>query len=176
MSRMVREDSYSGLRERVWLARVMLDDLKDAIASGAPRGRLLALRGAVLFHAYTVPVGLLRQCARAYRVDDVENLINLRALVDGFRKAGVTAPEVALIEQAAGDPADATAWLEGEMQAAFNASALARRPVPPAEQELAFVAEDPNEPLAAGDIARLEKAVQRVNGLLEACAPHMEEW
>ena len=60
MSRMVRDNAVSGLRERVYFAQAMLRQLTGEQAGAVPTVRL-ALRGAVVFHVYSSLVGLLRQ-------------------------------------------------------------------------------------------------------------------
>lgn len=177
MSRMVRENSASGLRERLYFARLMLDDLRQGVEQGAPRARLLGLRGAVLFHLYTVPVGILRQAATSYRVSGAESLISLAALADAFHAAGVDAPECRLVEQARRHHDDPLYWLDGEMRAAFGAPGLGLRPEPPAEEAgLGLRAEDIYRPLASGDLQRLEDCIQRLESLYRDCLSYMEEW
>ena len=66
MSRMVRESEVSGLRERLFFARSLLKQLYSD--ESAAVGQRLALRGAVVFHLYSVLVGLARQAANNYQV------------------------------------------------------------------------------------------------------------
>lgn len=175
MSRMVRESETSGLRERLFFARTLLKSLNDQAAAGT--GHRLALRGAVLFHLYSVLVGLARQAAKNYQVAGYQDLLGLAALENAFRAAGVSSPELRLIAQARADRADPVFWLDQEVRAAFGAAGLARRPPAPEEQgELALRADDPYAPLASGDLERLDLAARRVEALLEQGSAYMEEW
>lgn len=174
---MVREDGTGGLRERLYFARLLLDELEAGVAGNDSRARLLALRTAVLFHLYSLPVGLVRQAGRRYQVDGVDGLMSLEALAGAFRDAGVEAPEVVLVESARRDGRDPLAWLDAQMREALGAAALARRPEPPGEHDgLGLRAEDPYEPLAEGDLARLRECLQRLDRLRRECEPHGEEW
>ncbi|MGB1922737.1 MAG: hypothetical protein ACPHM2_05885, partial [Alcanivorax sp.] len=66
MSRMVRENAVSGLRERIYFAQALLRQLTREQADAVPAVRL-ALRGAVVFHLYSALVGLARQSANTYQ-------------------------------------------------------------------------------------------------------------
>lgn len=178
MSRMVRESETSGLRERLFFARELLTLLRQQAQQGASRGRLLALRGAVLTHAYSVLTGVVRQAAKAYSVPGHGTKISLAELEQSFSEAGVEAPEQALVARARRDRADLIAWLDQEVMALFGAAGLARRPTPRSEQEnlLAVAAEDPYAVLEEGDLSRLDAMLARVAALLEDCAPYAEEW
>ena len=171
MSRMVRESQTSGLRERHWFAQSMLKQLRQQQAEGAPRGAQLALRGAVLFHLYSALVGAVRQ-ASASNLDDRLSLAVLNdSLADSER------PELAILRSALNDPGDVIHWLHREVNAACGAAGLAHRPAPRGDDAgLTFAVEDPNLPLADGDMARLDAAVQRVAGLLQDMAAYTEEW
>lgn len=175
MSRMVRESEVNGLRERLFFARTLLNTLNSDPAGAI--GHRLALRGAVLFHLYSVLVGLARQAAKNYQVAGYQDLIGLAALENAFRAAGVASPELRLIAQARADHADPVYWLDQEIRAAVGAAGLAQRPMAPQEHAgLAVRAEDPYAPLASGDLERLEQASRRVEGLVEECGRHTEEW
>lgn len=178
MSRMVRESETSGLRERLFLARDSLALLRRERDEQASRGRLLALRGAVIFHAYSALVGLVRQAARSYRVAGYESLLSLTALEQAFAAAGVEAPEQNLVARARRTATDPVAWLDQEMMSACGAAGLSRRPQPRNEDErlLAVAVEDPYALLEQGDLERLDAALARVAALLEDCAPYAEEW
>ncbi|MBQ0754319.1 MAG: hypothetical protein KBT87_03565 [Gammaproteobacteria bacterium] len=177
MSRMVRENQVSGLRERQWFAQVLLRQLQQRQQDGAAHGELLALRGAVLFHLYSALVGLARNAGSNYAVTDIEQLLSLPSITRAFAQQQVQSPEINLIEAARTNTADVIHWLEQQVMAANAASGLARRPLPPQEEGmLAMVADDPNAVLASGDIERLHSAVARVKEVLEAAAAHMEEW
>ncbi|MCH2557136.1 MAG: hypothetical protein MK005_07545 [Alcanivorax sp.] len=175
MSRMVRESEISGLRERLFFARSLLKTLNaDPEAAAGPR---LALRGGVVFHLYSVLVGIARQAARSYQVRGYEDLISLAALEQAFAAAAVQAPEIGLLARARADRADPVCWLDQEMRAAVGAAGLARRPTAPEERDvLSLRAEDPYAPLAQGDLERLAGAADRVAELIEQCAAYMEEW
>lgn len=176
MSRMVRENSVSGLRERVYFAQAMLRQLTHEQREATPTIRL-ALRGAVVFHLYSALVGLIRQSAKTYQVAGADTLFSLAALEQAFVAAGVEAPELAVLAQARQDRGDLVAWLDAEMQNALGASGLARRPTPPSEANaLNLMAEDRYAPLADGDLERLNDAVTRVSDLLEHCVGYLEEW
>lgn len=174
MSRMVREEAASGLRERHWFARVMLRQLTSA--GDAPRAEQLALRGAVIFHLYSVLVGVLRQAAAGIgRGEAINGLLSLPAMLDAL--ADTPCPEAGLIAEALSANQDPLAWLHGEMMAACAASGLSRRPQPPAEDNaLALRVEDPYQLLAEGDLGRLQAAVDRVHTLLEDVGGHNQEW
>lgn len=176
MSRMVIENATGGLRERLWFARLLLEELEQGVSAQAPRARLLALRGSVLFHLYSVPVGLVRQAAANYRVADSDSLISLRALAEAFRRADVEAPELRLVEQARADQGDLLCWLDAQTQSAFGASGLGLRPGAPDEDGLGLRAEDPYQPLAGGDMKRLRDCLERVEALYRQCLAYMEEW
>ncbi|WP_290522468.1 DUF6586 family protein [Alcanivorax sp.] len=176
MSRMVRENTVSGLRERIYFANAMLRQLTREQADASPTIRL-ALRGAVVFHLYSALVGMIRQSAKTYQVAGADNLFSLAALEQAFADAGVQAPEVSVLAQARQDRADLVAWLDTEMQAALGAAGLARRPTPPSEANtLNLMAEDRYAPLADGDLERLEQATARVGELIEHCVGYLEEW
>ena len=160
MSRMVRENAVSGLRERIYFAQALLRQLTREQAGAVPAVRL-ALRGAVVFHLYSALVGLARQSASTYQVAGADHLFSLAALVQAFRDSEVEAPEMAILGQALADRADLIAWLDGEMQ---NAIALN------------LMAEDRYAPLAEGDMERLSNAIQRVSELVEHCVGYLEEW
>ncbi|GAA5116960.1 hypothetical protein [Alloalcanivorax gelatiniphagus] len=175
MSRMVRESEISGLRERLFFARSLLKTLN--LDEDGPVGPRLALRGGVVFHLYSVLVGIARQAARSYQVSGYEDLISLAALEQAFAAAGVQAPEMNLLAQARANRSDPVFWLDQEMRAAVGAAGLARRPAAPEERDaLAIRAEDPYVPLASGDRQRLEQAATRVEELVTLCSGYMEEW
>ncbi|MCH8544744.1 MAG: hypothetical protein LAT61_14365 [Alcanivorax sp.] len=178
MSRMVRESGTSGLRERLWFARESLTLLRKGQQSGAARGQQLALRGAVIFHAYSVLVGLVRQAAKSYSVPGCEPLLSLAALEQLFRSAGIESPELNLVARARADQRDPLAWLDTQVMDAFGAAGMARRPQPQAEQgqRLAVAVEDPYATLEEGDLARLAAAIERVAAVLEESAPYSDEW
>ncbi len=176
MSRMVRENTVSGLRERIYFANAMLRQLTHDQLEATPTIRL-ALRGAVIFHLYSALVGMIRQSAKTYQVPGADNLFSLAALEQAFTDAGVEAPEVAVLAQARKDRDDLLAWLDGEMQTALGAAGLARRPAPPSEANaLNLMAEDRYAPLAEGDLERLFLASSRVAELVEHCVGYLEEW
>ena len=124
MSRMVRENAVSGLRERIYFAQALLRQLTREQADAVPAVRL-ALRGAVVFHLYSALVGLARQSANTYQVAGADHLFSLAALVQAFRDSEVEAPEMAILGQALADRADLIAWLDGEMQGAMGAAGVA---------------------------------------------------
>ena len=95
MSRMVRESEVSGLRERLFFARSLLKQLYSD--ESAAVGQRLALRGAVVFHLYSVLVGLARQAAKNYQVAGYEDLISLAALEQAFQRAEVRAQEIQVL-------------------------------------------------------------------------------
>ena len=176
MSRMVRENAVSGLRERIYFAQALLRQLTREQTGAVPAVRL-ALRGAVVFHLYSALVGLARQSASTYQVAGADHLFSLAALVQAFRDSEVEAPEMAILGQALADRADLIAWLDGEMQGAMGAAGLARRPTPPSDANaLNLMAEDRYAPLAEGDLERLSNAIQRVSELVEHCVGYLEEW
>ena len=105
MSRMVRENAVSGLRERIYFAQALLRQLTREQAGAVPAVRL-ALRGAVVFHLYSALVGLARQSASTYQVAGADHLFSLAALVQAFRDSEVEAPEMAILGQALADRAD----------------------------------------------------------------------
>ncbi len=175
MSRMVRESTSGGLRERLYFARVLLDELSADIDDDGSRPRLLALRGGVVFHLYSVLAGLLRHCARSYGVPDHEACLGLTELTRRFSDAGVRAGEVALVNNALSDPSDPVHWLEQQLQAALDTGGMARRPQP-SEDELGVTLEDPDAELAPGDIERLRTALARVDELLGEALAHGDEW
>lgn len=174
MSRMVREEAASGLRERHWFARVMLRQLQAAGA--APRAEQLALRGAVIFHLYSVLVGVLRQAAAGIgRADALDGLLSLPAMLAALEET--PCPEAGLVAEALSSSQDPLAWLHGEMMVACAASGLSRRPQPPVEDNaLAMRADDPYQLLAEGDLGRLQAAIDRVHTLLEDVGGHNQEW
>ena len=175
MSRMVRESEISGLRERLFFARSLLKTLNaDPDAAVGPR---LALRGGVVFHLYSVLVGIARQAAKTYNVPGYQDLISLAALEQAFADAGLNAPEMNLLTRARADRADLVYWLDQELRAAVGAAGLARRQADPQERDaLSIRAEDPYAPLAGGDLERLARAADRVEALVEQCSAYMEEW
>ena len=176
MSRMVRDSQTSGLRERHWFARVMLGELEQGVTSGRGRGELLALRGAVIFHLYSALVGLARAAAGNHGLADrVDALLGLAAIAEAL--TDVHAPEWQILSSALDDPADPIHWLQAEVYAACGASGLARRPESPRDENpLALSLEDPNQPLAEGDLKRLHAAVSRVQTVLEDATSQMQEW
>lgn len=177
MSRMVRDNDSAGLRERLYFARLLLEELESGIARQQGRARLLALRGAVVSHLYAVPVGLVRRAATAYQVPGTGELISLSALARAFEQAGVQAPQARLVEQARLSPDDPLAWLDAEMLAAFDTPALALRPDPPSEHDaLMLRAEDTDELLGERDLNRLRDCLERLDQLRRDCEPHGEEW
>lgn len=177
MSRMVIESGTGGLRERLYFARLLLEELERGVEQGDSRARLLALRGSVLFHLYSVPVGLVRQAAASYQVAGADTLISLAALSGAFRAAAVQAPEQQRVEQARQDHGDPLYWLDAEIHRGFGASGLGLRPQPPREDAgLSLRGEDPDQPLGDGDMARLRQCLQRVTTLYDECLAYMEEW
>ena len=176
MSRMVRDSQTSGLRERHWFARLMLRDLEQGIASSRPPGELLALRGAIIFHLYSALVGLARSVAVGHgKADQVTALLGLPAIASLLDD--VQSPEWRLLAEALEDRADPVFWVQQEMFAACAASGLARRPTAPMEDSILSVSQDdPNRPLAEGDVARLHAAIGRVQTVLEEAASQMQEW
>lgn len=175
MSRMVRENEISGLRERLFFARDLLKTLRAE--AGSPMGHRLALRGAVVFHLYSVLVGMARQSARSYQVPGYDDLISLAALERAFADRDVHAPEMQLLIQARQDRSDPVCWLDLELRAAVGAAGLARRATPPGDTNaLALRAEDPYAPLADGDLERLQEAANRVEELLGLFGTYMDEW
>ena len=176
MSRMVRENEASGLRERVFLARELMREL-DAGRGGDGYARRLALRGGVIFHLYSALLGVLRQAARSYRVTGFESALSLVALEKVFADAAVESAELNLIKRARSTPGDPVAWLEVQMQTACGAAGLARRPAPPQEEAgLAMRADDPDVVLGEADLLRLNEAIERVSGLLDEVSRYAEEW
>src|SRR5690606_20012742 len=160
-------------RERLFFAQDLLSLLQRQRELGATRGRLMALRGAVLSHGYSVLVGLVRQAAKSYQVPDYANRVSLVTLEQAFVEAGVEAPEMALVARARRDRADLICWLDQEVMALFGAAGLARRPSPRNENNLlAVAAEDPYAVLEDGDLKRLAATLDRVSSLLEDCAPY----
>ena len=176
MSRMVRDSQISGLRERHWFARVMLRDLEAGISAGRAMGELLALRGAVVFHLYSALVGLAREVARGQGIaGQVEHLLGLSAIGREFDE--LQAPEWQVIAEALANREDPLYWLHQEMLASCAASGLARRPSGPVEDNpLAVSLEDPNRPLAEGDLKRLHAATGRVQTVIEEASSLMQEW
>lgn len=176
MSRMVRENQVSGLRERLFFAQSLLRQLSEDQAHAAI-GIRLALRGAVVFHLYSVLVGLCRQSAKTYAIPGYDACLSLASLASAFAAADVDAPEIALIQQARCDNKDPIAWLDQQMAIAMGASGLARRPTPPQDNNaLNLLNEDRYAPLADGDLQRLQDCCQRVSKIIELCATYMEEW
>jgi len=175
MSRMVRESEVSGLRERLFFARSLLKQLSGD--EHAAVGHRLALRGAVVFHLYSVLVGLARQAAKNYQVNGYQDLISLAALEQAFQRDQVRAQEMQVLAGARADRGDLVFWLDQEVRAAVGAAGLARRPTPPGEgNDLMMRAEDPYAPLAHGDLERLEQASRRVEELIEHCGAYMDEF
>ena len=175
MSRMVRESEISGLRERLFFARTLLDSLKAD--GGEPHGYRLALRGAVVFHLYSVLLGLMRQAAKSYRVPGFEQMLSLASLEQAFADCQVESPEASLISQARRQTGGLIGWLEQEMFAACGASGMARRPLPPAEEgSLAIELQDPATPLGETDLQRLRDCHQEVTRLVAESQPYSEEW
>lgn len=175
MSRMVRESTSGGLRERLYFARLLLDELSAGIDDGEDRSRLLALRGGVVFHLYSVLAGLLRHCARSYGVPGHEACLGLTELTRRFSDAGVRAGEITLVNNALSNPADPVHWLEQQLRAAQDTGGMARRPQPTGD-ELGVTLEDPDAELAPGDIERLQAALKRVDELLGEALAHGDEW
>lgn len=176
MSRMVRDNTVSGLRERIHFASALLRQLTQDQADATPTVRL-ALRGAVVFHLYSVLVGLARQSGKTFQVASADTVFSLAALEQAFVDAGVDAPEMAILARARADRGDLISWLDGEMQTALGASGLARRPAPPSDSNaLNLLAEDRYAPLAEGDLQRLADSVTRVSELVEHCMGYLEEW
>ncbi|PKM22261.1 MAG: hypothetical protein CVV10_05260 [Gammaproteobacteria bacterium HGW-Gammaproteobacteria-14] len=176
MSRMVRDSQVSGLRERLWFGQWMLRQLQAGTAKGSPRGELLALRGAVIFHLYSAVVGLARQALKGQPELLSAPKISLADIEMAATSAGVDSPELQLLSQARSDRNDVMFWLEQEALGLFAASGMARRPQAPAENSLAMAAEDPYAILAHGDLERLEQCCQRVQVLLQDATTLMEEW
>ena len=125
MSRMVRESEVSGLRERLFFARSLLKQLYSD--ESAAVGQRLALRGAVVFHLYSVLVGLARQAAKNYQVAGYEDLISLAALEQAFQRAEVRAQEIQVLASARADRADLVFWLDQEIRAAVGPAGPRRR-------------------------------------------------
>ncbi len=174
MSRMVRENETSGLRERLFFARSLLTTLRSDTA--APVGARLALRGGVLFHLYSVLVGIAREAARHHQIPGHQDLISLAAVEKAFADAGQSAPEIKLLAQARASHADMICWLDREVRTAMGAAGLARRAAAEPHDGLVIRAEDPYAPLAPGDLERLAVAAERVESLIEQCQLYREEW
>ena len=174
MSRMVRENQVSGLRERLFFAQWTLRELSKASERAAPRGELLAQRAALIFHLYSCVVGLARQALRG----QPDLLAGRQISLAEIEKAasGIHSPELMLISEARANRQDPICWLDEEALSLFAASGLARRPQAPVENALAISAEDPNALLASGDFARLDSAIKRVQRLLDEAASLTEEW
>jgi hypothetical protein len=177
MARKPRDAESGGLRERLYFARLLLDEMDQGLARQEPRARLLALRGAVLSHLYAVPVALLRRSAARYQVYEAGDLISLSALARAFDDAGMDVPEARLVEQARQSPQDPLAWLDEQMLAGFDSPGMALRPDPPSENnDLLMRAEDEDEVLGAQDLARMRDCLERLERLRYDCEPHGEEW
>ena len=176
MSRMVRENQASGLRERLFFAQWTLRELRRRQQDNAPRGELLAQRAAVIFHLYSTVVGLARQALRSQPDVLAARHISLAEIERAAAQGDLQAPELALIAEARADRRDPLSWLDEEALSLFAASGLARRPQAPVENSLALAAEDPYAVLASGDMERLAQAVARVQRLLDEAASLMEEW
>lgn len=176
MSRMVREDLASGLRERLWFAETMAKRLRGGLAADVPRGELLALRGAVFFHLYSALVGLARHAAKLRNVPGVDDLLGLAEIARAIAAAESGGAEVELIERVRRDPSHIVHWLERQVLLACGAAGMARRPLPRDEGGLGLAVEDPFEPLASGDLERIDQAVVAVRTLLAEAATHLEEW
>ena len=177
MAHKPRDAESGGLRERLYFARLLLDELDQGVARDQPRARLLALRGAVLSHLYAVPVALLRRSAARYQVHEAGDLISLGALARTFEDAGMEVPEARLVEQARRTPDDPVAWLDEQMLAGFDSPGLALRPEPPSENnDLLMRAEDEEQMLGDQDRARMRDCLDRLERLRRDCEPHGEEW
>ena len=176
MSRMVRENQVSGLRERLFFAQWTLRELRKNLERNAPRGELLAQRAAVVFHLYSTVVGLARQALRGQPDLLSARQISLAEVERTATAAGVHSPELLLISEARANRSDLLCWLDEEALSLFAASGMGRRPQAPTDNSLAIAAEDPYALLASGDIERLEKLVARVQQLLQEAATLMEEW
>lgn len=177
MARKPRDAESGGLRERLYLARLLLDELDQGVVRQQARARLLALRGGVLSHLYAVPVALMRRSAARYQVHEASDLISLSALARAFDQAGIEVPEARLVEQARQSPDDPVAWLDEQMMAGFDAPGLALRPEPPSENDdLLMRAEEEDEVLGERDRARMRDCLDRLEQLRRDCEPHGEEW
>ena len=110
MSRMVRENTVSGLRERVYFAQSLYRQLTGEQQEAPPTLRL-ALRSSVLFHLYSALVGLVRQSAKTYQVPATEQCFSLATLEQAFKEADVHAPEINVLAQARADHNDVIACL-----------------------------------------------------------------
>jgi hypothetical protein len=176
MSRMVRENQVSGLRERLFFAQWTLRDLRRRQQDGASRGEQLAQRAAVVFHLYSTVVGLARQALRGQPDLLSARQISLAEIERTAAAADVHSPELALIAEARSNRGDMLCWLDEEALSLFAASGFARRPQAPVENSLAVAAEDPYALLAGGDLERLDQSIARVQRLLEEAGALMEEW
>lgn len=172
MSRMVRENPTSGLRERLWFAQWTLRQLKLARTAQRPHGELLAQRSAVILHGYTVLVAL----ARTVSPNAPDGDISLASLLDGAQQSGASQPTLQLLAAAGNDRSDPLCWLQQQAEQLFAAGGLAQRPLAREADSLALTADDPNRPLADGDLQRLEQAVARIERLLSDAATQTEEW
>src|SRR5690554_7986084 len=112
MSRMVRENQASGLRERLFFAQWSLRDLRRRQQDNAPRGELLAQRAAVIFHLYSAVVGLARQALNSQPSHSATHLISLAEVEKAA--LGLQLPELILISEARNDSSDMLFWLRSE--------------------------------------------------------------
>ena len=178
MSRRASDNPASGARERLVLARELLTLLQEQRPAGGSHGRLLALRGATIHHAYAALVSLLQQAANAAGVANWANQTSLPALERAFADAGVQAPELSLLMQARTRHDDLVFWLEQQLMALYAPAGLARRPSPHPHEEasLMVVTEDPYAPLQDEDLARLDATLHRVAALIRDCAAYSAEW
>lgn len=174
MSRMVRESQVSGLAERLFFAQWTLRNLTQAISSEAPRGELLAQRAAVIFHLYSVVVGLARQALNSQPDALSVPFISLAEIEKAT--LGRHSPELILISEARNNSSDDLSWLDQQALSLFAASGLARRSQAPSDNALAMVAEDPHALLGSADIERLQQTVVRVQRLLDEAATLTQEW
>ncbi len=181
MSRRASGNPVSGARERLVLARELLTLLQEQRQAGGSHGRLLALRGATIHHAYAALVSLLQQAANAAGVANQANQTSLPALERAFEEAGVQAPELALLMQARTHHDDLVFWLEQQLMALYAPAGLARRLLPHQHghddgASLTVVTEDPYAPLQDEDLARLDATLHRVAALIRDCAAYSAEW
>lgn len=172
MSRMVRENTASGLRERLWFAQWTWRQLQQARAAQAPRGELLAQRNAVILHAYSVLVAL----ARSVVADASAGEISLPALLADADSLAVVHPALQLLAAGCSDAADPLYWLQQQTEQVFAAAGLAHRPVAREADSLAMTTDDPYQLLADGDMLRLDQLLARLTRLLAEATTLMEEW
>ena len=170
------ERQAGALRDRLYLARLLLEQLEGGGYGPASRASGLALRNGVLLHLHTALAGLLRKVARDYGGMDAGQLpLGLSEALDAFSPALTRVPEARLLHAALQDPADPVCWLEQQMRWLCEPEPLSRRPRP-TEDELRVTLEDPAEPLGEGDMEALRRCVARVDELAEQILTQAAEW